>query len=103
MNLAPLYLIITTPLILNILAVFLYRGLFRVLAAGLLIPIGFAAACDIYSASKQGNLTGIITICVSGPSLVALFILGIVNVFVRVPLSRGERSSQPKESDNREW
>jgi FtsH-binding integral membrane protein len=88
------YLFVLTPVFLNLLAVLLYRGLFRLLAVAFLLPIGFAAACDVYSASKNGNLTGIITICISGPSLIVLILIGVVNVFVRSPRLGRDRSVQ---------
>ena len=98
-----IYLVIAFPLLVNIFAVVLYRGLFRVLAIGFLVPIGFATVVDGYSASQDGNLTGIFTICVSGPSLVGLLVVGLVNAFVRVPLSLKGKSSQSIEPDSAEW
>jgi hypothetical protein len=90
------YLFIVAPLILNVLAILLYRGLFRVLAACFLVPIGCSVACDVYSASKEGNLTGIITI------LIPVLIIGIVGIFIRVPLNWGKRSSRREESSQPE-
>lgn len=80
--------ILCIPPMLNVVAILLYRGIFRYYAILLLIPIGSAAAFDFYSLSQNGNLTGIATILVSGPSVLVLFILGVINLFSRVTRSR---------------
>ncbi len=63
--------VVAIPLVLNILAIVTYRGTFRRAALLILPLIAFATAADLYSASQRGNLTGLLTILVSGPSLVA--------------------------------
>src|SRR5579872_1954163 len=89
-----LMVVIAIPLLLNILAVVTYRGIFRVAALLVLPFIAFASAIDFYSALQQGNLTGLLTIVVSGPSLIALLLLGLGSIVLRARRDRSDHSGQ---------
>jgi hypothetical protein len=96
----PLILILLSiPLLLNMLAVVFYRGFFR-RAAMLLLPLmAGVSLSDLYSGALGGNLTGLLTSLFAGPLLLVILLLGIGSVFMGFAGPRKAKS----ESQSDRW
>lgn len=78
------YSILAIPLLLNILAILFYRRWFRIVAILVLPFTTLAAIFDGYSFSQRGNLTGLVTLFISGPALIGLVLLGLGSLVHRL-------------------
>lgn len=67
--------ILAIPLFVNILAVALLRGGYRILACLPLVVLALAYALDFLSVIGRGNLAGLFTIIAAGPSLALLVVI----------------------------
>lgn len=81
---------LSSPLLIDIAAVWRWRGSYRY---GAMIPLPFlllAYAVDVYGFIQGGNLSGLFTILVTFPTLLLLLVLSVAQAFARPDAATSE-------------
>ena len=93
--------ILAIPLLVNLLAVALLRGGYRILACLPLTVLALAYALDLVSVVGRGNLAGLFTMIAAGPSLALLVVVLAARLTATLLDRRRRGQDETEEADRR--
>ncbi len=93
--------ILAIPLLVNLLAVALLRGGYRILACLPLTVLALAFALDLVSVTGRGNLAGLFTMIAAGPSLALLVVVLAARLTASLLDRRGRGRDETGDADRR--